>query len=138
MHSSGLGWLFFRCPCFRLSNLFCMQAVRDNSDDELSSSDEEEDAPPVLHSRALTHSGGVNRLRAMPQRPGVLAAWADTGAVQACPSQYLFREGQRTKSVLNNRTAAYGRHMPQRLSVLAACADAVRQTRLPAVVLSGR
>ena len=38
----------------------------------------------VLNSRALAHAGGVNRLRAMPQQPGVIAAWADTGAVQVC------------------------------------------------------
>ena len=99
-----------------------MQAVRDDSDEELSSSDEEEDAPPVLHSRALTYSGGVNRLRAMPQRPGVLAAWADTGAVQARLSQYLCRQGQGMKTLFIDRTAACGRHMPQRPSVLAACA----------------
>jgi hypothetical protein len=59
------------------------QALREDSDDDMSSTDEEDDAPPALHSRALAHAGGVNRLRAMPQAPGVLAAWADTGAVQA-------------------------------------------------------
>lgn len=64
-----------------------VQAARDDSEEESSSSDEEDDAPPVLHSRALAHAGGVNRLRAMPQQPGVIAAWADTGAVQVCLGQ---------------------------------------------------
>ena len=61
-----------------------MQAAREDSEDDSSGSDEEDDEPPVLHSRALAHAGGVNRLRAMPQQPGVIAAWADTGAVQVC------------------------------------------------------
>ena len=61
-----------------------MQAAHEDSEDESSSSDEDDDAPPVLHLRALAHAGGVNRLRAMPQQPGIIAAWADTGAVQVC------------------------------------------------------
>ena len=38
----------------------------------------------MLHSCGLAHAGGINRLCAMPQQPGVIAAWADTGAVQVC------------------------------------------------------
>ena len=46
------------------------------------SSDDEEEDPPVLHTRAVAHFGAVNRLRGMPQQPGVMASWSDGGLVQ--------------------------------------------------------
>jgi len=45
-----------------------------------SSSDEEED-PPVMRVRKVEHKGGINRVRCMPQQPGVVAVWGDTGRV---------------------------------------------------------
>ncbi|BBN09653.1 ribosome assembly protein RRB1 [Marchantia polymorpha subsp. ruderalis] len=62
----------------------------DGSDDD-SSSDEEDDGKegrttsskvPVLQARMIAHQGGVNRIRAMPQQPHIVATWADTGYVQ--------------------------------------------------------
>lgn len=44
----------------------------------LTAQDEE---PPKLHVRQIQHNGGVNRIRAMPQQPGVVATWADNGQV---------------------------------------------------------
>lgn len=54
----------------------------EDSDDEEEEEDEiDEDIDPVLEHFNLRHHGGVNRVRAMPQRPEVVATWSDTGAV---------------------------------------------------------
>ena len=50
------------------------------SDDE--SDDDEVDEDPILEHKSMKHVGGVNRIRAMPQRDQQIAAtWADTGKV---------------------------------------------------------
>ncbi len=49
-----------------------------NSDDE---SDEEDHMDPVLESRSISHFGGVNRVRSMPQASHIVSTWADTGKV---------------------------------------------------------
>ncbi|KAG0350501.1 WD40-repeat-containing domain protein [Gamsiella multidivaricata] len=50
------------------------------SDDD--SDDEEVDEDPILEYKSMKHQGGVNRIRAMPQRDQQIAAtWADTGKV---------------------------------------------------------
>ncbi|KDD73306.1 hypothetical protein H632_c2320p0, partial [Helicosporidium sp. ATCC 50920] len=58
----------------------------ESSDSESSDSDdseaEEEQSSERLHTRRLAHPGGeVNRVRSMPQTPGVVAAWASSGLV---------------------------------------------------------
>jgi hypothetical protein len=50
-------------------------------DDEDSGSDAD-DEEPVLFSCQVAHPGGVNRIRSMPQNPGIVAAWSDLGQVQ--------------------------------------------------------
>ncbi|KAL0022991.1 hypothetical protein WJX79_004044 [Trebouxia sp. C0005] len=55
--------------------------ARNEDDDEMSDSDDE-DAPPQIHTNRIAHHGGVNRLRCMPQQPAVVASWGDTGLVQ--------------------------------------------------------
>ena len=59
-----------------------------DSDDDLDSSDDEDDAPR-LDTIKLSHSAAVNRIRVMPQDPRMIAAWSDTGLAQAIstPSQ---------------------------------------------------
>jgi ribosome assembly protein RRB1 len=49
-------------------------------DSENDSDDEAEDAK--LHVRKIAHTGGINRVRTMPQQPHVVASWADTAQVQ--------------------------------------------------------
>ena len=49
-------------------------------DSEDESDDEQEDAK--LHVRKIAHTGGINRVRSMPQQPHVVASWADTAQVQ--------------------------------------------------------
>ena len=61
------------------------QAGAEDSDDDLSASDEDED-PPQLHIVKVAHHGGVNRVRSMPQEPGIIGTWGDTGLVQVCCS----------------------------------------------------
>lgn len=51
------------------------------SDDDLDESDEDED-PPQLHIVKVAHHGGINRVRSMPQEPGIVGTWGDTGLVQ--------------------------------------------------------
>ena len=54
----------------------------DDSDDGLSSDSEDDEADrPTLASRRVALSAGVNRVRAMPQHPGIVAAWLDSGVV---------------------------------------------------------
>lgn len=57
----------------------------DGSDDEDESSDEEgpdeTDDDPTLDHINIPHRGGVNRLRSMPQRPGIVATWSETSDV---------------------------------------------------------
>eukprot|EP00803_Ostreobium_quekettii_P009957 evm.model.scf_285EXC.1 EVM.evm.TU.scf_285EXC.1 scf_285EXC:4320-9246(-) len=35
-----------------------------------------------LHYRRVRHAGGINRVRSMPQRPGIVAGWSDRGVVE--------------------------------------------------------
>lgn len=56
-----------------------------DSDDDIMDSDDESDADEELaklHVRKIAHTGGINRLRAMPQQPSIAASWADTAQVQ--------------------------------------------------------
>eukprot|EP00741_Cyanophora_paradoxa_P009274 tig00001493_g8984.t1 len=52
----------------------------ENSDEE---DDEDSDAEdePVLQHKQVKHEGGVNRVRSCPQKPELVADWAETGAV---------------------------------------------------------
>ena len=52
-----------------------------DSDSDLDSSDDEEDAPR-LDTVKLSQSAGLNRVRVMPQDPSIIAACSDTGLVQ--------------------------------------------------------
>ncbi|KAL6777185.1 hypothetical protein ACKKBF_B20490 [Auxenochlorella protothecoides x Auxenochlorella symbiontica] len=65
----------------------------DDSDSDSSSSEDEDAAggpapgpgssasAPVLHIRRVAHAGAVNRVRAMPQSPALVAAWSEAGSV---------------------------------------------------------
>jgi len=39
------------------------------------------DDDPELDHISVPHHGAVNRLRVMPQQPGIMATWAETGKV---------------------------------------------------------
>ncbi len=53
----------------------------DSDGEEEEEEDEVGDLDPVLEHFSLKHNGGVNRVRAMPQKPEVVATWSDTGKV---------------------------------------------------------
>eukprot|EP01039_Chlorochromonas_danica_P007953 gene7953-8773_t len=52
--------------------------VAADSEDE-SDNDEDLDEDPTIEHSNVPHVGGVNRLRAMPQTPGIVASMSDTG-----------------------------------------------------------
>jgi ribosome assembly protein RRB1 len=52
-----------------------------DSDDSENEDDEVEDMDPVLEHFSLKHMGGVNRIRAMPQKPEIVATWSEIGNV---------------------------------------------------------
>ena len=57
-------------------------AAEEDEDMEASDSDEDEVAnAPTLHVASVIHHGCVNRVRAMPQKPHVVATWSDSGHV---------------------------------------------------------
>ena len=77
----------------------------DSEDEDMSNSDDEEDeeegevgeggssrgGPPMLHARQVAPGFGLNRLRACPQRPGLLATWGDSAQVQVRSEGFLAR-----------------------------------------------
>ena len=40
----------------------------------------------------VNHVGGINRLRCMPQTPGIVAVWGDTATVRILDGTHLLRE----------------------------------------------
>lgn len=53
-----------------------------NMDDEEDIDDDEEfDEEAQLETQAIEHEGGVNRIRAMPQRSNIVASWSELGKV---------------------------------------------------------
>ena len=61
-----------------------VQAVKDDSEDDLSDSDsdDDEDGAPVMHLRQIQQACGINRVRVMPQHSSTIATWGDDGRVQ--------------------------------------------------------
>eukprot|EP00559_Dactyliosolen_fragilissimus_P008195 CAMPEP_0184855052 /NCGR_PEP_ID=MMETSP0580-20130426/385_1 /TAXON_ID=1118495 /ORGANISM="Dactyliosolen fragilissimus" /LENGTH=565 /DNA_ID=CAMNT_0027349467 /DNA_START=54 /DNA_END=1751 /DNA_ORIENTATION=+ len=57
--------------------------IEEDSDEEEEEEENDDvyDLDPVLEHFNLNHTGGVNRVRAMPQNPEVVATWSDEGIV---------------------------------------------------------
>jgi ribosome assembly protein RRB1 len=53
-------------------------ALEGESDEE----EEEEKEDAVLHVRRVAHTGGINRVRSMPQQSHIVASWSDSAQVQ--------------------------------------------------------
>ena len=66
----------------------------DDSDEEMleEDSDAEEAEDAVLHVRKIAHTGGINRVRCMPQNGCIIASWADTAQVQLWDVSTLYQE----------------------------------------------
>ena len=56
--------------------------MSDSADGDEEGAGGEDGGPPVLHARQVAPGCGINRVRCMPQRPGVVAAWGDSAQVQ--------------------------------------------------------
>jgi ribosome assembly protein RRB1 len=54
----------------------------DEDEDEDEQDDDGGDEPPRMHYRLIAQPHGTNRVRCAPQRPGLVAVWADTGSVR--------------------------------------------------------
>lgn len=72
----------------------------DDMDDDEDSEDEGEErpevdlvfGPPRMHYRMVSHNGGINRVRACPQNPCVVAVWSDSAAVRVYDGTALVKE----------------------------------------------
>ncbi|CAN0540968.1 unnamed protein product, partial [Ectocarpus sp. 12 AP-2014] len=80
----------------------------DDDDDESSDEEgeDETDDDPTLDHINIPHRGGVNRVRSMPQRPGVVATWSETSDVHVWDLEEqvsaLAAKGDRKRYVDNN------------------------------------
>lgn len=68
----------------------------DDDDDGLSSDSDDESDAPTLAARRVRVNAGVNRVRAMPQHPGIVAAWLDSGVVSIWDLRRQLRELEAT------------------------------------------
>lgn len=69
----------------------------EDSDDEMlragdDSDEDEEEEDACLHVRKIAHTGGINRLRVMPQNSCIVASWADTAQVQIWDVSSMYQE----------------------------------------------
>ena len=72
-----------------------------NEDSDSDSEDEALDVDPVLEHYHIPHYGGINRIRAMPQKPDIVATWSDVGSaclfnVENIRSRFASSEGKAT------------------------------------------
>lgn len=72
----------------------------EDTDDDSDSDGEEED--PTLEHVNVTHPGGVNRVRSMPQAAGVVATMADTGRV------HIFDLTSPAYNMMNRQSSSIG------------------------------
>jgi ribosome assembly protein RRB1 len=73
----------------KLSDLHKTQVEAES--DEESDDDDDLDEDPVLEHVNIPHQGGVNRIRCMPQNPGVIASMADTRVVNIFDASSTFK-----------------------------------------------
>ena len=80
--------------------------VDEEEDEEEDDEDELLDLDPVLEHYNLRHMGGINRVRAMPQSPEIIATWSDAGAVNLYNVKAILDNFQRPSSNNNNNSTA--------------------------------
>lgn len=73
----------------------------ENSDDDDDDDEDDVDEDPILEHRSIRHMGGVNRIRAMPGEPSVVATWSDIGRV------FLYDISNMTQQLETPGTPAY-------------------------------
>lgn len=70
-----------------------MYSSEDDDEDEDDTGREKKEEKECLFSRRAPHFGSVNRIRAMPQQPSVIATWGDSSIVQVPPRTCMQAEG---------------------------------------------
>jgi len=76
----------------------------DDDEEEEDEADEEDDLvdlDPVLEHYNLKHKGAINRVRAMPQSPQIIATWSDVGAVNLYNVKGILDNFQRSSNTSN-------------------------------------
>jgi ribosome assembly protein RRB1 len=59
----------------------------DDNDNDSDDDEDHADEDPTLDHVNIQHNGGINRIRCMPQSPGIIATWSDTGKVHIYDAQ---------------------------------------------------
>ena len=79
----------------------------DSETDDFDASNPSKSGKPTLHVSSISHPGGINRVRLMPQNAAICATWSDTGHVLAWDISTAFRslqnsvEDQKNQNVVN-------------------------------------
>ena len=81
----------------------------DSETDDFDASNPSKSGKPTLHVSSISHPGGINRVRLMPQNAAICATWSDTGHVLAWNISTAFRslqnsvEDQKNQNVVNEK-----------------------------------
>jgi len=77
--------------------------------DDFDASNPSKSGKPTLHVSSISHPGGINRVRLMPQNTAICATWSDSGHVLAWDISTAFRslqnsvEDQKNQNVVNEK-----------------------------------
>lgn len=75
------------------------KAYDDEDSEDENDDDEDQDVDPTLEHISIKHKGGVNRVRAMPQMPNIVATWSDIGNVYMYNVQSILDTFQRSAGI---------------------------------------
>ena len=86
----GTTIMLFRLVTLHFLNVyFSLETGMDEEDEDADNMDEDEgnDGEALIEQRSFVHPTAVNRLRSCPQKPQILATWAESGAVHIWDAQ---------------------------------------------------
>jgi len=81
----------------------------DSDTDDFDASNPSKSGKPTLHVSSVSHPGGINRIRLMPQNTAICATWSDSGHVLTWDISSAFRslqnsvEDQKNQNVVNEK-----------------------------------
>ena len=81
----------------------------DSDTDDFDASNPLKSGKPTLHVSSVSHPGGINRIRLMPQNTAICATWSDSGHVLTWDISSAFRslqnsvEDQKNQNVVNEK-----------------------------------
>lgn len=89
----------------------------DKEDSDEEDSEDEIDMDPIMEHYSIKHYGGVNRIRAMPQRSEIVATWSDAGTVNLFNVESIMQrfsasegKGMSTGSIPTKPFFSYAKH----------------------------